>query len=220
MELSRWNDYDVPFIRQRYNRVARFYIFFEWLFLLPPGIRKKAVRFLKLKPGDRVLEVGCGTGRNLSLLHDAIGQEGHVYGVDLSEGMLAKARELCNRQAWDNVTLIRSDAAEYIVPEPVDRVFFSLSYNTMPHHREVLHHAWQQLRPGGYLVIMDAKLPAGILRKLFLPYTVWVMKRTVLGNPYIFPWEELRELTDDFEMTEFLMGTYYVCRGRKPHEIG
>ena len=215
MQLQ-WVDVDIPLIRQRYNRVANCFIFFEWLFLLPPGIRREAVRRLELKPGDRVLEVGCGTGRNLSLLHDAVGQEGQVYGVDLSEGMLVKAQELCIQRSWNNVTLVCSDAARYTAPEPVDGVLFSLSYNTMPHHREVLHHAWQQLRPGGYLVIMDAKLPPGIRGKLLLPYCVWIMKLTVLGNPYIRPWEELHELTNDFEMEEFLLGSYYICRGNKP----
>ena len=39
---------------------------------------------------------------------------------------------------------------------------FGLSYNTMPHHLAVLHHAWNQLRPGGRLVVMDAKLPPGL----------------------------------------------------------
>lgn len=215
MQLQ-WIDFDLPFIRQRYNRIARFFVFFEWLFLLPPGIRRKAMNRLELKFGDRVLEVGCGTGRNLSLLCEAVGTAGHVYGVDLSEGMLAKAQELCVRQKRNNVTLIRSDAAEYNVPEPMDGVLFSLSYNTMPHHREVLRYAWEQLRPGGYLVIMDAKVPPGIRGKLLLPYSVWVMKRTVLGNPYIRPWEELGELTENFEMEEFLLGSYYICRGRKP----
>lgn len=217
MQLQ-WVDFDLPFIRQRYNRLAKFFVFFEWLFLLPPGLRRKAVRRLELKPGERVLEVGCGTGRNLSLLRERVGLEGHVYGLDLSEGMLADAQALCKRRQWDNVTLIRSDAAQYSVPSAVDGVFFSLSYAVMPHHREVLRHAWEQLRPGGFLVIMDAKLPPGIRGQLLLPYSVWIMRRTVLGNPYLRPWEELRELTDSFEMEEFLFGSYYICRGQKPLE--
>jgi hypothetical protein len=53
MELkSGWIDYDVPFVRQRYNRLARFFVFFEWQFLLPLGIRKRAVSRLELKPGN------------------------------------------------------------------------------------------------------------------------------------------------------------------------
>lgn len=94
-------------------------------------------------------------------------------------------------------------------------MLFSLSYNTMPHHRAVLAHALAQLRPGGRIVIMDAKLPPGIAGRLVLPFSVWLMKRTVLGNPYVRPWEHLAPLTTDFAMQEYLFGSYYVCRGTK-----
>jgi ubiquinone/menaquinone biosynthesis C-methylase UbiE len=214
--MLQWVDDDLSFIRHRYNQIARFFVFFEWLFLLPPGIRRKAVDRLELKSGDRVLEVGRGTGRNLSLLREAVGPEGHIYGVDLSDGMLAEAQRLCVQKKWNSVTLIQSDAAQDLVPEPVDGVLFSLSYNTMPHHREVLGHAWNQLGRGNYLVIMNAKLPLGLRSKLLLPYSVWIMKLTVLGNPYIHPWEELHELINNFEIEELLWGYYYICRGRKP----
>jgi len=45
---------------------------------------------------------------------------------------------------------------------------------------------------------------------------VWVSRATVLGNPDIRPWEELREITDDVGYEEMQFGTYYICRGRKP----
>ena len=217
MELkSNWVDYDAPFVRQRYNRLARFFVFFEWLFWLPRGIRSKAVSRLELRPGDHVLEIGCGTGRNLAPLVRAVGPKGHVYGVDLSEGMLAEARALRARAGWSNVTLARNDAASYIAPTPVAGVIFSLSYAVMPHHREVLAHAWNHLSPGGYLVIMDAKLPSNLLGKLLHPFTIWISRLTVLGNPDIRPWDELKELADDVEMEEFSLGTYYICRAKKP----
>ena len=69
---------------------------------------------------------------------------------------------------------------------------FGLSYNTMPHHLAVLHDAWNQLRPGGRLVVMDAKLPPGLGGRLILPFSLWLMKRTMLGNPLIKPWEDVR----------------------------
>lgn len=216
--VARWVDYEVPFVRRRYNRLAKFFVLFEWLFLLPRRIRDKAVGRLELKPGGSVLEVGCGTGRNLAPLVAAVGAGGRVYGVDLSEGMLEEAGELCSREGWPNVTLLRADAADYELPEAVDGVIFSLSYAVIPHHREALRHAWAQLREGGYLVVMDAKLPSGLMGKLLRPFVVWVSRLTVLGNPDVRPWDELKELTGEVEYEEAQFGTYYVCRGRKHSE--
>jgi ubiquinone/menaquinone biosynthesis C-methylase UbiE len=212
---TRWVDQDRDAVVRRYDRLASLIPLFEWLLFLPPGFRRKAVARLDLRPGDHVLEIGCGTGRNLPYLREAVGPQGQVYGVDISAGMLERARMLCARHHWDNVELIRSDAAEYMPPQPLDGVMFGLSYNTMPHHLAVLRHAWNQLRPGGSLVIMDAKLPPGLGGKLVLPFALWLMKRTMLGNPLIRPWEDLARLTDKCEMQELMFGSYYICRGIK-----
>ena len=75
---------------------------------------------------------------NFSFLRDAVGPEGSIYGVDLSEGMLRKARKLCHRQQWANFVLIEADAADYVSQELFDGALFSFSYNTMPNHRSVL----------------------------------------------------------------------------------
>jgi demethylmenaquinone methyltransferase/2-methoxy-6-polyprenyl-1,4-benzoquinol methylase len=211
-----WVDDDGEFIRRRYDRIGKRHDLVDWLLFLPSGLRQRAVDWLGLRPGGRVLEIGCGTGPNLASLRKAVGSAGEVYGVDFSEGMLTHARSLCARNRWDNVVLTQSDALEYLAPEPLDGVLFSLSYNTMPHHRAVLTHALDQLRPGGRIVVMDAKLPPGLAGRLILPFSVWLMKRTVLGNPHIRPWEHLAPLTVDFAMQDCLFGSYYVCRGTKP----
>jgi ubiquinone/menaquinone biosynthesis C-methylase UbiE len=212
---ARWIDQDRDAVIQRYDRLAGLITLFEWLLFVPPGFRRKAAARLDLKPGDRVLEIGCGTGRNFPYLREAVGPQGRVYGVDISSGMLARARMLCDRNQWDNVELIKSDAAEYVPPQPLDGVMFGLSYNTMPHHLAVLRHSWNLLRPGGSLVIMDAKLPPGLSGKIVLPFALWLMKQTMLGNPLIRPWDELARLTDKFDMREFMFGSYYICRGIK-----
>jgi ubiquinone/menaquinone biosynthesis C-methylase UbiE len=208
-----WVDCDRNLIVERYDRIAGLIPFFEWLFFLPWGLRRSAVERLNLCPGDRVLEVGCGTGRNLPFLHKAVGVSGRIYGVDLSPGMLRRADDLVQQRGWRNVDLVEGDAADYVAPEPLDAVLFSLSYNTMPHHRVVLDQVWKQLRLGGTLVIMDAKPPPGRGGELVLPFSVWLMKHTVLGNPYIQPWKDLENVADEFEMEEYLFGSYYICRG-------
>lgn len=210
-----WVDLDRRFISQRYNRLSGVIPLFDWLFFQPPGFRAKAVDRLGLRRGNRVLEIGCGTGRNLAFLSRAVGSHGRVYGVDLSPSMLAKSRELCDRNRWRNVELIEGDAAEYRAPVPLDGVMFGLSYNTMPHHLTVLRESWNQLRPGGRLVIMDAKLPPGFGGQLILPFSLWLMKRTMLGNPLIKPWEDLTRLAGSVEMEQCMFGSWYICRATK-----
>ena len=59
-----------------------------------------------------MLEIGCGTGRNLPHLCAAVGPTGTVYGVDISTGMLAKARALCAQSAGRTSSLLQQDAAD------------------------------------------------------------------------------------------------------------
>jgi ubiquinone/menaquinone biosynthesis C-methylase UbiE len=212
----QWVDCERAYIARRYDRIAGLIGLFDWLFFFPPHLRKRAADCLNARPGDRVLEIGCGTGRNFPFLREAVGPTGKVYGVDLSSGMLRRARELCERKQWTNVELTQCDAAEYISSEPLDGIIFGLSYNTMPHHLAVLRHAWKQLRPGGRIVIMDGKLPGGFGGKLALPFGIWLMRHTMLGNPFIKPWNGLAALAEEFAMEEFLFGSWYVCWGAKP----
>ena len=123
-----WVDCDRDFITQRYDRLADVIALFDWLFFLPSGLRKHAVDRLSLQRGDCVLEVGCGSGSNFPFLREAIGATGRIYGVDLSAGMLRKARKLSDRHHWTNIHLTEDDAANYVAPEPLDGVLFSLSY--------------------------------------------------------------------------------------------
>ena len=130
--------------------------------------------------------------------------------------MLRKAEQLRDANDWRNIELCECDAADYAAPVPLDAVLFSLSYNTMPHHRTVLRHAWQQLRPGGRLIIMDAKVPPGLGGRLVLPFSLWLMKHTMLGNPLIHPWQELGAVADHVDMSECMFSSYYICSATKP----
>jgi demethylmenaquinone methyltransferase/2-methoxy-6-polyprenyl-1,4-benzoquinol methylase len=208
-------DCDRYTVSRRYDRLATFIPLFDRILFLPKDSRRMAVDRLGLRAGDKVLDVGCGTGRSLGYLHKAVGPTGRVYGIDISPGMLRKAQKSCDANRWDNVELMQCDAAAFTAPAPLDGVLFSLSYNTMPDHRAVLRRAWDQLVPGGRLVIMDAKVPPGLGGRFVLPFSLWLMKHTMLGNPLIHPWEELASLTEHWDMAQQRFNSYYVCCGIK-----
>ena len=78
-----------------------------------PGVARMRSTFLDLlspSRGDVVVEMGCGTGANFPWLRDSVGPDGTVIGVDLSEGVLDRARDRIRRNGWENVHVVRGDA--------------------------------------------------------------------------------------------------------------
>src|SRR5882757_739214 len=165
----------------------------EPLYLIHDGARRKAVSALGLSSGETVLEIGCGTGRNLHHLVAAVGENGIVIGLDASPGMLAEAHELVERHGWSNVRLLEGDAARLSIENEVDAVLFSLSYSVLPDRRPALEAAWRHLRAGGRLVVMDAGLPDTRLGRILRP-AARLLIRIAPGDAYSRPWEDLATL--------------------------
>lgn len=199
----------------RYDRIARWYRFAEWTILLAPGFRRRAVARIGLAPGERVVEIGCGTGRNLALLRDAVGSEGQVIGVDASAGMLAQAEKVVSRHRWQNVSLVCEDAAKLTLDEPVDAAYFSLSYSVLPERPPSLDRAWEAVRPGGRLVVMDAGIPQTPLGRALAPLAE-IVATLFPGDPYSEPWEDVARISDSVAVERFQFNLYFVCIARKP----
>jgi ubiquinone/menaquinone biosynthesis C-methylase UbiE len=192
----------------RYDRVARWYTLFEPAYLIFPPARRRAVVALNLRPGDVVLEIGTGTGRNFPYLVDAVGPTGRVIAVDASAGMLAEARKLVERERWSNVELIREDATLLQLDRDVDAVLFSLSYSAMPEPRPALAATWQRLRGGGRVVVMDLGLTEGGPARLLEPIARLLLKFTP-GDPYSDPWSDLTSY-GKVQTKRFLFGLFYA----------
>src|SRR5680860_236148 len=82
--------------------------------------RIAGIRALQLKPGDRVLDIGCGTGLNFPLLREAVGPGGRIVGVDISGEMLQRSRTRAARRGWANVEVVHADATTIGHPPPTE----------------------------------------------------------------------------------------------------
>ncbi len=121
-----------------------------------PG-RRRAMQLLDLKPGERVLIPGIGTGADLPLLPAGV----EVTGIDLSPEMLAKARLKLDRCAA-SVRLIEGDAqAQLAAPASYDAVILNLILSVIPDGNACLQSALRALKPNGRVVIFDKFLPDG-----------------------------------------------------------
>lgn len=147
---------------------------------------------------------------------DAVGPSGKVYGVDISTGMLGRAKRLVDRRGWSNVALRVEDAAGLTGPDQLDGVLFGLSYAVLPDRRAALEAAWRLLRPGGRLVIVEGRLPDNLLGRLPRPPMLALNRLTVLGDPDARGWEDLAALAPHVQTRWLQFGTYCVSSAIRP----
>ena len=102
---------DLEAVTGYYGRWASIY---DLVARYTPGLARIRARLadeLDLTPGETVVEMGCGTGANLPHLRERVGESGQVLGIDLTPGVLEHARRRIQRAGWDNVAVLRGDAA-------------------------------------------------------------------------------------------------------------
>ncbi|MEO7421166.1 MAG: methyltransferase domain-containing protein [Ornithinibacter sp.] len=154
--------------------------------------RVAGIESLELRPGDTVLDVGCGTGLSFPLLAQAVGPAGHVIGVDASPQMLAVAQRRTKRLDT-GVTLLCADAtsgrdpawaaAEALHP---DAVLFTYSLSLMKPWRQ----AWQVVGsvadPQARVVVVDMAIPDG-WATVFSPLAkaaCWLGRADIRAHPW------------------------------------
>jgi ubiquinone/menaquinone biosynthesis C-methylase UbiE len=136
-------------------------------------IRRAGLEKLNARPGEKVLEIGCGTGHCLVALAQAVGDAGKVYGIDLSDEMLKIARENLEKEGLaDRVELICEDAGKLpYAAETLDAIFmsFTLELFDTPEIPEVLAECKRVLRPGGRIVVagVSKEGEGGVILQVF-----------------------------------------------------
>ncbi|WP_030776937.1 class I SAM-dependent methyltransferase [Streptomyces sp. NRRL S-920] len=110
-----------------------------------------AVAELGLRPGSRVLDAGCGTGRALPALRSAVGPSGVVLGADLTPAMLEAARQAGRDRDGQ---LLRADVAQLpLLSGSLDAVFGAGLISHLPDPADNLRELRRVVRPGGSLAL-------------------------------------------------------------------
>ncbi|RUM95024.1 MAG: SAM-dependent methyltransferase [Thiothrix sp.] len=137
-------------VQKTYRRYAPRY---DFLFgaVFHPG-RKAVIDYMDCKPGERILEVGVGTGLSLPLYPEGV----KVTGIDISEEMLARAIKLKEQEGLDNVTLATMDAEKMTFGDNrFDKVVAMYVASVVPNPIQLVAEMRRVCRPGGELLFVN-----------------------------------------------------------------
>jgi ubiquinone/menaquinone biosynthesis C-methylase UbiE len=207
--LTRWLTPNRSTALRQYRSRARIY---DLELLLFEPVRQRAIDLLHLKRGDRVLDVGCGTGLSFTAVEGLIGPEGSIVGVEQSPEMLERARGRAAENDWQNITLISSSVEEAAIPLAADAALFHFTHDIM-RTPKALANVVSHLKPGARIVAAGLKwAPA---RAMPLNLLVWnaALRSTSTLEGLARPWSHLERLLSHLEVEQMLGGTVYVASG-------
>jgi phosphatidylethanolamine/phosphatidyl-N-methylethanolamine N-methyltransferase len=182
------------FVENVYDKLAKVY---DLIFgpTLHPG-RLQAIERMDIQPGERVLEVGVGTGINLSLYP----REATVTGIDFSSSMLEKARERAARKDAAPVRLLQMDAADLkFADDAFDIVYAPYLISVVPDPVKVAQEMRRVCRPGGRIIFLNHFLsPNAILsraERLISPATIHIGFKSDLDLPAFLAQADLKPVS-------------------------
>lgn len=176
-------------------------------------LRVRTIEKLCLRPGDRVLDVACGTGLSLPLLRAAVGDRGEVVGIDISPDMMHQARRRIADAGWQNVKLIEASLEAADIPGPLDAILFNFTHDVM-RSPQALARVFAAAAPHARISIAGMK---------YLPW--WMAPGNIIvrakARPYMTtfeglqrPWDLALPYLSEFAWRPVLFGIGYLGWGR------
>ena len=130
---------------------------------------------IELKPGETVLDLGSGGGIDVLLSAKRVGPTGNAYGLDMTEDMLALARENQQQAGVENVEFLKGEIENIPLPDnSVDVVISNCVINLSADKDRVLREAFRVLKPGGRFAVSDVVVRGEVPDEVRKSMLLWV----------------------------------------------
>ena len=180
--------------------------------------RRELVVTLAPRPGEVILDVGCGTGRNFEQIQRRIGPGGRLIGIEQSPQMLAQAEALVRRHGWTNVELVCASADDAVIPATVDAALLCAVHDVM-RSPAALANVLRHVRDGGRIVAGGPKwAPWRRSGAISLNVSTWRLNRECVSTFEGFgrPWSRLGALVPELHVEDMYFGGGYLASATLP----
>lgn len=131
--------------------------------------RVEVVESLKLQPGDRIADIGTGTGLYVQPFAKAVGEEGWVYAIDIAPKFVERIRTIAEVKGLKNVTPVLGSGDDIrLPPGTIDAGFICDVYHHFEYPDSTLTSIFRAIKPGGQLVVIDFERIPGVSREWIL----------------------------------------------------